>query len=388
MARKKLAIFGSTGSIGKSALNIVRRYPDELELVALFAGSNHKLLAEQVREFSPKFAGLADASLKGDLVKLAGNVKTKFIFTPEEISAFAASPDYEIMLAAIVGFSGLESLLNAVKSGKKIALANKEALVAAGDLVLKTAALSGAQIIPVDSEHSAVFQLLQNRDISELESITITASGGPFLYTEVNDLSSVTAEDALKHPRWKMGPKISLDSATMFNKALELIEAHWLFGLDEQKIEVLVHPQSIVHGMLNFIDGSVFAHLSDTDMQGAIAYALGYPLKRYKAVLKRPDLTSSPLEFLELDLKKFPAVSYARSALKMGGAACAVLNSANEYAGAAFLNNRIGFLDIARISNQALEQFSSLNYSNLDDLTGIDLEVKSFINQCVKSRKR
>lgn len=371
---KRISIFGSTGSIGRSALEIIRRYPGDFKVAALVANTSSGLLAEQIAEFKPEYASALDTSeLKREFPKV------KFV-DPVEL---AAEGNYDVMLAAIVGFAGLESVLAAIACGKTVALANKEVLVAAGELIMSEVKRHNARLIPVDSEHSAIYQLLEGRSLKDLESITLTASGGPFFNLPLSKFSSITPQQAIKHPRWSMGPKISLDSATMFNKALEVIEARWLFGLEAQRIEVVVHPQSLIHALINFNDGASFAHLSQTDMQGPISYALNYP-RRLPQVLPRLDLsTIGALEFLPVDQERFPAVALAKEALQLGNAATAVLNAANEAAGNAFLNGRISFPDIFASVSQALEQFGRLTYSNYEELVRIDSEVRNYLEKAI-----
>jgi 1-deoxy-D-xylulose-5-phosphate reductoisomerase len=382
----RLAIFGSTGSIGKSALDIVRKYPERFKVTILAANSNLQELEKQIAEFKPAFAGLSDLAAAETLKSKINHQVTK-IFAGEEVAELAELSDYDVMLAAVVGFSGLKSVLRAAKAGKVIALANKESLVAGGELLLREVESGGARLLPVDSEHSAIYQLLQGKNREDLESITLTASGGPFFRRDLKDFETITPEESLKHPRWKMGSKVTLDSASMFNKGLELIEARWLFDLNPQNIEVIIHPQSIIHSMINFKDGSTFAHLSDTDMKGAIAYAINMGHvdegeKRLPGVLKKLDFAElKSLEFFKLENDKFPAVELARSALAMGKAAGAVLNAANEMAGSAFLAGKISFRAIYDCVNDALSQFGRLNYSNYEDLIEIDEQVKDYLKK-------
>ncbi len=382
-----LAVFGSTGSIGKSALEITEKYPERFKIVSLVANNNLELLEQQINKFRPKYAGLFNTG-QAEKLKLRINQDETKIFAGDDINILAGFDDYDLMLAAVTGFAGLRSVLTAIKKGKKIALANKESMVAAGELVLSEASRYGSKIVPVDSEHTAIFQLLDGRNFNDLDSITITASGGPFLRRDKSNFDTITPQEALKHPRWKMGNKITLDSATMFNKALEFIEAKWLFNLPQENIEVVVHPQSIIHSMINFKDGSTLAHMSQTDMKVAIAYALNFPENLLPAVVAKLNFAElGSLEFVELDNSKFPAINIAREALKMGKAACCVLNSANEYAGVAFMQDRIKFNDIYKFVNDALSQFGSLNYGCYDELLEIDTRVRDFLNTRVQVRR-
>lgn len=376
-----LCILGSTGSIGCSALEVVRSHSDIISIKALTAGKNVERLYHQIQEFTPEIVAVATPAARRELKeRFAGpDYRPKEILVgEEEIAALAAENSSNVVLAAIVGFAGLRSVLAAVEAGKKIALANKESLVCAGELVKDKVAASGAEIIPVDSEHSAIFQAMQGNTSKEIKDITLTASGGPFFRTPVEQLSSVKPEQALKHPNWSMGNKISIDSATMVNKALEVIEAHWLFSVAVNRINVLVHPQSIVHSLIGFYDGTQLAQLSVPDMKGPIAYALSYPGRRLSSVMETLNLAEvSSLEFFPLDNEKFPAVSLARQTLNSGGALPAVFNIANELAVEAFLAERIGFTQIVAFVSEALSSFEGLTYTNFADLCEINGEIRA-----------
>ncbi len=374
--RKRVVILGSTGSIGVSALDVIRRNPERFEILALVAGSNIQLLEQQVREFKPRYAALADAATA--MPKLTG---TEMLSGQKAILELAAHPDSDFVLSAIVGFAGLASTLAAVKAGKQIALANKESLVCAGELIGAEAEVSGAEIIPVDSEHSAIFQLLQGEELSDLDSVILTASGGPFLRYSQEMLDTVTPEQALKHPRWNMGAKVSIDSASLVNKALELIEAHFLFGLEESRIEILIHPQSIVHSLVKLKDGSQLAQLSVPDMRCAIAYALNYPDGRINTGVQGLDLSSvGRLEFESLDGARFRAPMLARQALNGSKAMPAVFNFANEIAVQGFLNGGTKFSRIVPIIEEALLAFSGRGYDTYDDLVSLKAEVANWLN--------
>ena len=372
-----VVILGSTGSIGMSALEVIRQNPGRFELLGIVAGSNAELLQNQVAEFKPRFAALASVD---QTCKCAPG--TELLRGPESICQLAAHPDADLVIGAIVGFAGLPSIISAVKAGKRIALANKESLVCAGDLLSKLVAESGAEIIPVDSEHSAIFQLLQGEELQDLRSVILTASGGPFLSMSAEEFSQVTVAQALNHPRWKMGPKISVDSATMVNKALELIEAHFLFDLDESQIEILIHPQSIVHSLVRLVDGSQLAQLSVPDMRGAIAYAMNYPQGRISTGMQDLDLASiGQLSFLQLDQEKFRAPKLARQALLGSSAMPAIFNFANEFAVQTFLDGATKFSRIVPIIEEALLAFSGRSYDSYEELSSLKSELFSWFKQ-------
>lgn len=377
-SQRQISIFGSTGSIGQSTLDVIRNDPEKFKVWALVANSNVELLAQQINEFKPTHAVVVDESKYSELQsRIDLGIKTKIHCGSTSSDDLASSHEADLLVASVVGFAGLSSVLKALSAGVPVALANKESLVSGGKLV-KAALESGKSfVLPVDSEHSAVFQLLNGNSVSELESITLTASGGPFLRKPIEDFSRIIPQEALAHPTWNMGKKISIDSATMFNKALEVIEASWLFSLPETKIGVLIHPQSIIHSLINFHDGTVLAHLSVPDMKGPIGFALNYPRSRAQNLMSKLNLAQvANLEFLEVDSKRFSAISLARSALHMGEAAGAVLNAANEEAVQRFLRGDLKFDRIARIVEQALEHFGSVNYSSLEDLREIDSQVR------------
>ena len=351
---KRISVLGSTGSIGKNTLDIIRRAaPGTYQIVALTANSSADLIAEQALEFGAEFVALADAgSAKALNAKLAGTgIETGF-GADALIEAARRSADFT--MAAIIGSAGLEPTLAAVEQGNHVGLANKECLVCAGETFMAAVRASGATLLPVDSEHNAIFQVLED-DKAGVRRLILTASGGPFRSASLESLKSVTREDALNHPVWSMGAKISIDSATLMNKGLELIEASWLFDRPSAEIDVIVHPQSIIHSMVEYIDGSVLAQMGSPDMRTPIAYAMGWP-KRISAPVERLDFAKiTGLTFFEPDTVKFPALRLAREALEAGGQAPCVLNAANEQAVAAFLNGKIPFLGIAQLVEQALE---------------------------------
>jgi 1-deoxy-D-xylulose-5-phosphate reductoisomerase len=373
---KRVAVVGSTGSIGVSTLEVIRAHREKFSVDLLVAGRQSKVLVEQIREFRPAVAGVADPGAFEDLKRelgLLGNAPrwegTELICGEGEISQAIRESQSEIVVAAVVGMAGLSGVIAALESGKDVALANKESLVVAGALVLDKAKAHGAGLVPVDSEHSAIFQALQGVPREDLASIILTASGGPFRTTPAADFASITPERALKHPQWNMGTKITIDSATMMNKALEVIEARWLFDLVPDAIEVIVHPQSIVHSMVRLRDGTVLAQLSVPDMKGPISYALTYPGSRLAGVMRPLDFAAvRELTFEPVDDERFPGISLARQCLQGAKGASAVLNAANEVAVEAFLGRRIPFSGIHELVRDALEKFGDQSYETLDEL--------------------
>jgi 1-deoxy-D-xylulose-5-phosphate reductoisomerase len=349
----KIAILGATGSIGKSTLDLVERSPERFEVVAVTAATSVESLAQIARRTRAKLAVIADESRLAELQQLLAG-SSCVAAAGEQALVDAAAGDADLVIAAIVGCAGLVPMMAAVEAGKTVAIANKEALVTAGGLMTRAAAASGATLLPIDSEHNAVFQCLAGSRGEDLSRIILTASGGPFRAASAERMANATPAEAVAHPNWSMGAKISVDSATMMNKGLELIEAHYLFGLPSNRIDILVHPQSVIHSMVEFIDGSVLAQLGCPDMRIAIGYALAWP-ERMQTHARRLDLASlARLDFEAPDVERFPALRLARAALESGGAAPIVLNAANEVAVASFLAGRIGFADIARLVEEAL----------------------------------
>lgn len=379
---KTITVMGATGSIGQSTLALVRQFPELFSVQALVAGSDAEGLAALAREFRPKMIGLHDLTKLDQLRSALTDLDVEIIVGEAGCTQIAASP-VDMVVAGIVGIAGLPSVLAAVQAGQTIALANKEALVSAGGLVMREAARCGAHILPVDSEHNAVFQCWQGwnghaskqlgqADTDLLSHICLTASGGPFLHTPLDDLPAMTPQQAVRHPNWSMGQKISVDSATMMNKGLEVIEAYWLFGLQPDQIEVLIHPQQAVHGMVYFRDGSVLAQLAGADMRTPISYALAWP-ERLQWADTRLDLAAiGQLSFEAVDMQRFPCFALARQALRDGGAAPAILNAANEVAVAAFLQGKIGFTRIAAVVDTVLGQSASAQIDSLEAVMAID----------------
>ncbi len=374
---RRISLLGSTGSIGVNVLDVVRRYPDRFKIVALAAGSNVDLLAAQVLEFSPTCVSVCDEQHALLLRrKLPPAYASTVVWGEPGNLDVAAHPTADITVSAIVGAAGLKPTLAAIRAGKDVGLANKETLVMAGKLVMEAAAGQGIRLLPVDSEHSAIFQALEAGRPEDLKKIILTASGGPFRGRTREDLEGVTPAEALNHPKWKMGKKISIDSATLMNKGLEVIEARWLFGMPADNIEVIIHPQSIVHSLVEFCDGSVIAQLGIPDMRIPIAYALSYPERLH---LPLPSLNLAEcgrLEFFKPDHLSFPALSLAYAALKAGGVQPAVLNAANEVAVAAFLQGRIDFTSIVDIVSSTMDRIHRGNDENIDDIVAADSEAR------------
>ncbi len=382
--KKRIAIFGSTGSIGTQALDVVRAQSELFEIEILTAQTNDELLVAQALEFKPNAVVIGDET-KYQKVKEALSARDIKVFSGEKALEEAADFDtYDIMLAAIVGFAGLKPTLKAVSKGKLVALANKETLVVAGDIVMQTALDNRSPIIPVDSEHSAIFQCLVGEARNPIEKIILTASGGPFLGKKPNFLVNVKRDHALQHPNWSMGAKISIDSATLMNKGLEVIEAKWLFNLRPDQIEVVIHPQSIVHSMVQFEDGSIKAQMGLPDMKLPIQYALGFPV-RIPTDFPRLQFKKYPtLSFEEPDYKTFRNLGLALEALKRGGNMPCILNAANEIAVWAFLKNRIGFLDITAVVEKTMEKIAFIEKPTLEEYFESDGEARNFAASIMK----
>ena len=376
--KKRIAIFGSTGSIGTQALEVIEAYPDLFEVEILTAQNNDQLLIEQALKFTPNAVVIGDEK-KYESVKTALTPKEIKVFSgPTALEEVADFDTYDMMLAAIVGFAGLTPTLKALEKGKAIALANKETLVVAGDIVMHKALEKKVPIIPVDSEHSAIFQCLVGETRNKIERIILTASGGPFLGKKPNYLVNVKKHHALQHPNWNMGAKITIDSATLMNKGLEMIEAKWLFNLLPDQIEVIVHPQSIVHSMVEFEDGSIKAQMGLPNMKLPIQYALTFPYRITNSSSRADFRKLNTLNFEEPDVKTFRNLLLARAALEKGGNLPCILNAANEIAVWAFLNNRIGFLDMTALVEKTMEKISFIEKPNLEDYFESDGEARNF----------
>ncbi len=369
---KRVAILGSTGSIGRSALAVVDAHPDRLKVVSLAAGDNAALLAEQVSRYCPDVVAMANGAGLDRLKDLCGAGAPRMSAGTEGLVAVATHPAADIVICASAGTAGLEAVLAAIEAWKTIALANKEVLVMAGQLVTDAAHRRGVAILPVDSEHNAIHQCLHGRPASEIRRLILTASGGPFRDYDAAALRLVDPDAALRHPTWQMGRKITIDSATMMNKGLEVIEARWLFGVGADQIDVVIHPQSIVHSMVEMIDGSVLAQLGVTDMRLPIQYACSYP-ERWSGSLPSLDLTrAGRLDFLPPPDERFPCLRLAYRALRAGGTAPVALNAANEVAVEAFLDRKLGFMDIPCVIEQTLDAHTQEDVSALNVVRRVD----------------
>jgi 1-deoxy-D-xylulose-5-phosphate reductoisomerase len=382
--RRKIAILGATGSIGKSTLDLVERSPDRFEVVAVSAATNVDKLADIARRTGARLAVVADEGRLERLRELLAGTDCRAA-AGEGALVEVASGDAELVIAAIVGCAGLRAVMAAVESGKTVALANKEALVTAGALMTNAAARCGATLLPIDSEHNAIFQCLAGSRREDVSRIILTASGGPFRTASAELIRSATPAQAIAHPNWTMGAKISVDSATLMNKGLELIEAHYLFGLPSARIDILIHPQSVIHSMVEFIDGSVLAPRGSPDIRIPIAYALAWP-ERLETPAQRLDLAQiARLDFEEPDLNRFPALRLAREALERGGSLPIVLNAANEVAVASFLAGAIRFVEIPAIVQEALDDAAFVNPRSIDDVLEIDRMTRTRAESAIKA---
>jgi len=379
VAPRGLSVLGSTGSIGTQTLDVVRLFPDRLRVKALTSNTRADLLIRQALEFRPECVVIQDPAGYPIVAEGLRGTGIRVLQGREGLLEAATLPGVETVVAAVVGFAGLEPVLAAIQAGKQIALANKETLVVAGSLVYDLLRRENGVLIPIDSEHSAIFQCLVGEPPESIEKLILTASGGPFRTRPLDTFGDITKAEALCHPNWSMGAKITIDSATMMNKGLEVIEAHWMFGLDADRLEVLVHPQSIIHSMVTFRDGSTKAQLGCPDMKVPIQYALSYP-ERWAAPHERVDWTRvGQLDFEPPDLVKFPCLRLAFEALRIGGTAPAVLNAANEQAVALFLDDQITFLDIPRLIEEAMEALAAPVQPLLETLVEADQEARRFV---------
>lgn len=381
---KKISILGSTGSVGRQTLDVVRENKDKFEVVAISANSSVDLLLEQIKEFRPKYVAVYnEASALRLKEMIPSDINIEVLPGMDGLKAISSLDEVDVLLTAIVGMIGLLPTLCAIRKGITIALANKETLVTAGSLVMSEAKKYGVDILPVDSEHSAIFQCLNGEKNREIEKLILTASGGPFRGKNREDLLQVTKNEALKHPNWSMGRKISIDSSTLMNKGLEVIEAKWLFDVDYTDIDVVVHPQSIVHSMVQFIDSSVIAQMGCPDMKLPIQYALSYP-DRIENNFERLDFSKwSTLTFEKPDLETFPCLRLAYDSIKMGGTYSAVLNGANEVLVNEFLEDKIGFYDIPYYIEKTLEAHSSINEPTLEEILEADRWSREFIEKSI-----
>ncbi|MEC8725951.1 MAG: 1-deoxy-D-xylulose-5-phosphate reductoisomerase [Pseudomonadota bacterium] len=383
--RRRVTILGSTGSIGTNTIDLIERDPEAFQVEALTAFRSVDTIAEQARRLSARFVAIGDPDKYSDLKLAVSGLDVEIAAGPEGILE-AAARDADWIMAGIVGAAGLGPSLEAVRQGTVVAFANKECLVCAGDLMLQEISHSGATLLPVDSEHNAIFQVFEFDRRESVEKIILTASGGPFRTLSKQELGNVTPAQAVVHPNWDMGSKISVDSATMMNKGLELIEAYYLFGVPEERIEIFVHPQSIVHSMVSYVDGSVLAQLGSPDMRTPISYTLAWP-NRMKAPTPSLGLKDiATLTFEAPDPDRFPALGLARTALKTGGSAPTILNAANEEAVAAFLAEKAGFLDIPRVVEGTLEKMPPVTIGTIDDVLAVDAEARRVALDVMSSR--
>lgn len=385
---KNIALLGSTGSIGQNTLEIVRKYPNRLKIKALTAGNNWQLLAEQALEFNPEYVALASTKNEADLKTALANTNIK-VGTGENALIEAVSlNNVDTVLAAIVGFAGLKPVMEAIALKRRICLANKETLVVAGSIFMKAIKENKVDLLPVDSEHSAIFQCLSGLNNPNLSKIIITASGGPFKDFPTEKLKDVTVEMALKHPNWNMGGKITIDSATLMNKGLEVIEAHWLFGADYEDIDIVIHPQSLIHSLIEYSDGSVIAQLGWPDMKLPIQCALSWP-ERWELPLKPFNLLHAKnMTFFEPRFEDFPSLKLAIKAGKEGGIMPCVLNAANEVAVEAFLNNIITFIEIPQLIETTLRGFNNADVKSIEQLIEIDYKARDFAKSMIKAEKK
>jgi len=386
--KKGIAILGSTGSIGRSTLDVLRAQPDRFFVTGLSAGRNTKSLADQVTEFRPRRVSVQDENARALLTaalseRSAAGPLPDILTGTEGAVAVATAPDTALVVSAMVGVSGLVPTYRAILAGKDIALANKETLVAAGELMITAARTRNVRLLPVDSEHNAIFQCLQGDQIRYAKRIWLTASGGPFFRTPPEDFAAITPDVALRHPTWRMGPKITIDSATMMNKGLEVIEAHHLFGMPSEAIDVVVHPQSVIHSMVEFSDGAVLAQMGAPDMRGPIGYAMGYP-ERVPYGAETLNFAKLTISFEAPDEVRFPCLRLAREALESGGSAPAILNGANEAAVAAFLEERIPFGGIPRLVEAALDRVPNRVINAMEDVVEADRLARECVNRAIR----
>ncbi|MBI2655262.1 1-deoxy-D-xylulose-5-phosphate reductoisomerase [Candidatus Woesearchaeota archaeon] len=378
---KYLSILGSTGSIGTQALDIVRQFPNEFKVAGLTSNKNSDLLLKQIKEFRPKAVAIMDKSKVDDLLNFSSCQVYSGI---DGLNKIASLSECDTVVNSLVGSVGIEPTYHAIRSKKNIALANKETLVAAGSVIMEEVKKNNVNLMPIDSEHSAIFQCLNGENINEIEKITITCSGGPFRNFSKEQLEKVSVQDALNHPTWSMGDKITIDSATLMNKGFEVIEAHWLYNIPYEKIRIVIHPQSIIHSLVEFHDRSVIAQLGLPDMKIPIQYSLSYP-KRFQGSSKSLNLAEiSNLEFKEPDFERFPCLKYAYEAGKTGGTLPAVMNASNEAAVRAFLGNKIRFLDIQRLIRRMMDEHKIIKNPTLNDILDIDRKTKDETNRIIE----
>ncbi len=381
--KKKITIFGSTGSIGESTLDIIRQNPDKYEIIGLTANTNYKKLLEQVEHFNPKVVSINDNNAYIKFTDLNNNKKLR-VLNGKNCHKEILDLNTDLVVAAITGSAGLMPVVSALEKGLSIALANKESLVCSGSLVTSIAKKNNAKILPVDSEHNAIYQVLDSKNKSKISRLILTASGGPFFNKDIKELDDILPEEAIKHPNWSMGKKISIDSATMMNKGLELIEAYYLFDISHKNIDVIIHPESIIHSCVEYMDGSMLSQMGTPDMRTPISYTLAYP-ERIKTNVKRLDLCEiKQLNFFKPDLKKYPSLRLAYEALEIGKSAPTILNAANEVAVESFLNQGIKFLSISKVVEKTLNKASFCNVNSIKDVIEIDKESRKLTLDIIK----
>lgn len=385
--RQRITVLGSTGSIGCNTLDVIARHPDRFAVFALSGHRNMALLARQIEQHRPRYAVVADEAGQRELAALLSGASTEILVGTAALEAMAGHPEVQVVMAAIVGSAGLLSSLAAARAGKRLLLANKESLVVAGDLLMSAVRESGAELLPIDSEHNAIFQCLPGEHRRQgVASVLLTASGGPFLNFTAAQLERVTPEQAVAHPNWSMGQKISVDSATLMNKGLELIEACWLFELQPADVEVVVHPQSVIHSMVRYIDGSVIAQMGSPDMRTPIAYGLAYPDRIDSGSASLEFTSSLGLSFDQPDRTRFPCLRLAEEACAVGGISPAVLNAANEISVEAFLQGRLSFPQIARINEQVLNQLAYEPALSVEQLLDTDARARAMAKAAIEAR--
>ena len=374
---KTISILGSTGSVGRATVDLIKRMPQTYSVDSLTANKNWQLLAEQAKTLKPRYVAISKQQYYQPL-KNALNGEDIFIGAGEKAIIEAGDREVDLLMAAIVGIAGLLPTISAIRRGTTVALANKECLVSSGEIFIREASDAQAKLIPVDSEHNAIFQVFETHNKAKLDRLILTASGGPFRNCTIDEMKGKSPKEALAHPNWDMGPKISIDSATMMNKGLEIIEAHYLFNVEESLIDVVIHPQSIVHSLVSYLDGSVLAQLADPDMKIPIAYALSWP-KRMDATIPRLDLLKiGSLEFFKPDTKKFPALNLARESINHGGSSNLVLNAANEVAVAGFLAGKIKFTDIVATVEKVLDKNVETAPKSIEEVIFMDTEIRKY----------
>lgn len=387
MQKRRIAILGSTGSIGTQALDAIAQHPEMFEVELLTANNNSTLLIEQAIKFQPNSVVICNEDKYEEVAKALEKHYIKVFAGIESVCDLVSGSNIDMVLTAMVGFAGLKPTISAIKAGKVIALANKETLVAAGEIITSLAMEYEAPIIPVDSEHSAIFQCLQG-ERSQIEKILLTASGGPFFSWSKEQIAGATKEMALKHPRWKMGAKVTIDSASLMNKGLEVIEARWLFNVQPEEIQVVIHPESIIHSMVQFHDGSVIAQLGSADMRIPILYALSYPFRSSLNSKRVAFEEIAQLTFAKPDLEKFPCLNIAYQAIKQGGNAPCAMNAANEVAVSAFMKEQIRFVEIPEVISATLEKYEHIAKPDLEAIYGTNLEVAQLCSSIIKAKTK